>query len=229
LNQPAPDESRSQRSVLAILGSRTGLAPKVLLPDSNSEHGTSPLVQPGSPASKLVPQGRGNYQLLGEIARGGMGVILKGHDTDLGRDVAVKVLDGELAKRPEVVQRFVEEAQIGGQLQHPGIVPVYELGLMADDCPYFTMKLVKGHTLAALFKQRKSPADNRGRCSRSSSRSARPWPTRTRRACCTATSSRRTSWWGPSARCRSSTGASPRCCAAAAWRTRSARASRCTP
>ncbi len=135
----------------------------MLLPDSDSEHGGSPLVDPGSATTKLVPQGRGNYQLLGEIARGGMGVILKGHDTDLGRDVAVKVLDGELAKRPEVVQRFVEEAQVGGQLQHPGIVPVYELGLMADDRPYFTMKLVKGRTLAALFLQRKTPADNRGR------------------------------------------------------------------
>ncbi len=158
-----PDEPKSQRSVLAIIAERTGLAPKVLLSDLDSEHGASPVVDPSSAASKLVPQGRGNYQLLGEIARGGMGVILKGHDTDLGRDVAVKVLDGELAKRPAVVQRFVEEAQIGGQLQHPGIVPVYELGLMADDRPYFTMKLVKGRTLAALFGQRKSPADNRGR------------------------------------------------------------------
>src|SRR5678815_4516483 len=88
---------------------------------------------------------------------------LKGHDTDLGRDVALKVLDEELAKRPAVVQRFVEEAQIGGQLQHPGIVPVYELGLMADERPYFTMKLVKGHTLASLLQRRKSPADERGR------------------------------------------------------------------
>ncbi len=158
-----PDVPNSQRSVLDILGHRSGLASKVLLPDSGSEHGASPLVDPGAPAAKLVPQGRGNYQLLGEIARGGMGVILKGHDTDLGRDVAVKVLDGKLARRPEVVQRFVEEAQIGGQLQHPGIVPVYELGLMADDCPYFTMKLVKGHTLASLFQQRKTPAENRGK------------------------------------------------------------------
>jgi serine/threonine-protein kinase len=161
--QLPPDDSNSHRSVLAILGAKTGLAPKILLPDSDSEHGPSPVVTPGSPASKLVPQGRGNYQLLGEIARGGMGVILKGHDTDLGRDVAVKVLDPELARRPEVVQRFVEEAQIGGQLQHPGIVPVYELGLMADERPYFTMKLIKGHTLASLFKQRKTPTDNRGR------------------------------------------------------------------
>ncbi len=161
--QLPPDEPLAQRSVLQILGQRSGLASKVLLPDSNSEHGASPVVTPGAPAAKLVPQGRGNYQLLGEIARGGMGVILKGHDTDLGRDVAVKVLDGELAKRPEVVQRFIEEAQIGGQLQHPGIVPVYELGLMADERPYFTMKLIKGRTLAALFQQRKNPADNRGK------------------------------------------------------------------
>jgi serine/threonine-protein kinase len=61
------------------------------------------------------------------------------------------------------VQRFVEEAQIGGQLQHPGIVPVYELGLMADDRPYFTMKLIKGQTLASLMQQRGTPTDNRGR------------------------------------------------------------------
>jgi serine/threonine-protein kinase len=167
----SPDESpntrrdaspKSQRSVLAALGEQ-GLQSKILLPDSDSGHGNSPVVDPGASATKLVPQGRGNYQLLGEIARGGMGVILKGHDTDLGRDVAVKVLDGELAKRPAVIQRFVEEAQIGGQLQHPGIVPVYELGLMADERPYFTMKLVKGRTLAALLSQRKTPADNRGR------------------------------------------------------------------
>ncbi len=161
--QLPPDEPQPHVTVLEWMTSKTGAAPKVLLPDSGSEHGGSPLVDPGSAATKLMPQGRGNYQLLGEIARGGMGVILKGHDTDLGRDVAVKVLAADLAKRPEVVQRFIEEAQIGGQLQHPGIVPVYELGLMADDRPYFTMKLVKGRTLAALMQQRKSPADDRGR------------------------------------------------------------------
>jgi tetratricopeptide (TPR) repeat protein/tRNA A-37 threonylcarbamoyl transferase component Bud32 len=163
LPQPTPDVPRPQPSVLQTLAQTTGTPPKVLLPDSASEHGTSPVVDPGAAATKLVPQGRGNYQLLGEIARGGMGVILKGHDTDLGRDVAVKVLDANLARRPEVVRRFVEEAQIGGQLQHPGIVPVYELGLMADDRPYFTMKLVKGRTLAALLQQRKALGDDRSR------------------------------------------------------------------
>ncbi|MBK7877008.1 MAG: serine/threonine protein kinase [Planctomycetes bacterium] len=155
-------EAQSQRSVLQILGEKSGFASKVLLSDADSEAGASPIVDPAA-AAKLVPQGRGNYQLLGEIARGGMGVILKGHDTDLGRDIAVKVLSKEMAARPTIVQRFIEEAQIGGQLQHPGIVPVYELGLMADDCPYFTMKLVKGRTLAALLAKRKSPAEDRGR------------------------------------------------------------------
>ncbi len=56
------------------------------------------------------------------------------------------------------MRRFVEEAQIGGQLQHPGIVPVYELGAFADRRPYFTMKLVRGRTLSSLLAERQSPA-----------------------------------------------------------------------
>jgi serine/threonine-protein kinase len=163
VQEPPSDELNSRRSILQLIADRTGHASKVILADSGSEHGPSPLMHPSSAASKAMPQGRSKYQLAGEIARGGMGVILKGHDTDLGRDVALKVLDKKLADNPDVVRRFVEEAQIGGQLQHPGIVPVYELGLMADESPYFTMKLVKGRTLAALFLQRKTPADNRGR------------------------------------------------------------------
>lgn len=161
---PEPTEDPNlRRTVLEVLGERAGKVSKLLLPDSGSEHGASPILAPGPTAGKPAPQGRKKYQIVGEIARGGMGVILKGHDTDLGRDVALKVLDPELAKNPAVVSRFVEEAQIGGQLQHPGIVPVYELGLMADESPYFTMKLVKGRTLSALLSQRKSTADNRTR------------------------------------------------------------------
>ncbi len=58
-----------------------------------------------------------------------------------------------------MVRRFVEEAQIGGQLQHPGIVPIYELGAFADRRPFFSMKLVKGHTLAGLLADRDQPSD----------------------------------------------------------------------
>ncbi|MDG1874301.1 MAG: tetratricopeptide repeat protein [Mariniblastus sp.] len=102
------------------------------------------------------------YRLYEEIARGGMGAILKGHDNDLRRDLAIKVLLKDHKDRPEVIQRFIEEAQIGGQLQHPGIAPVYELGWFSDQRPFFSMKLVKGKTLSELLKGRKSPADRRG-------------------------------------------------------------------
>jgi serine/threonine-protein kinase len=156
-----PPDPLPHRSVLELLGSRHATVPKLLLPDSGSEHGASPILAGGTPPHGLANQGPPKYRILGEIARGGMGQILKGHDGDLGRDLAIKVLDPELAKNPAVVSRFVEEAQIGGQLQHPGIVPVYELGLAPDGTPYFTMKLIKGRTLSALLAQRRSTADNR--------------------------------------------------------------------
>ena len=150
-------------SVIDLVEKRTGRASRLMLKDEDSHHGTSPMVNTGAAASETVPTGKGNYQLMGEIARGGMGIVMKGHDTDLGRDVAMKVLLQEHASSDSILQRFVEEAQIGGQLQHPGIVPVYELGLLDDDRPYFTMKLVKGRTLAALFSERTKVEEGRRR------------------------------------------------------------------
>ena len=87
-----------------------------------------------------------------------MGAILRGRDVDLGRELAIKVLLESHRGNSEVVRRFVEEAQIGGQLQHPGVVPVYELGTFPDRRPFFAMKLVKGRTLAALLRERSAPA-----------------------------------------------------------------------
>jgi len=101
------------------------------------------------------------YQIVGEIARGGVGVIYKGRDSDLGRDVAMKLLRDDYLEHPELIQRFVEEAQVGGQLQHPGIVPVYELGIKDGNRPYFAMKLVKGRTLAELLAERRDPSEGR--------------------------------------------------------------------
>jgi tetratricopeptide (TPR) repeat protein/tRNA A-37 threonylcarbamoyl transferase component Bud32 len=103
----------------------------------------------------------GRYAVLGEIARGGVGVVLKARDPDLGRDVALKVLRHEHAANRDALQRFVEEAQIGGQLQHPGIVPVYDFGLGSEGQPYFAMKLVKGRTLAQLLAGREPLASTR--------------------------------------------------------------------
>jgi serine/threonine-protein kinase len=120
------------------------------------------VVQPHSDALPPPEQAGDRYQLQGEIARGGMGAVLRGRDVDLGRDLAVKVLLEKHAHRPEVARRFIEEAQIGGQLQHPGVVPVYDIGRFGQR-PFFTMKLVKGHTLAALLGERADPAADRPR------------------------------------------------------------------
>src|SRR5262245_9744728 len=144
---------RAGSSVLQALAADLPEVPHIQLhePDSSA----SGIVPPGSePMSAAVPAGR--YQLLGEIARGGMGCVLRGRDADLGRDVAVKVLLEKHIGRTELLRRFVEEAQIAGQLQHPGIVPVYEMGQLPDKRPYFSMKLVKGQTLARLLTERGS-------------------------------------------------------------------------
>jgi hypothetical protein len=145
--------------VLSSLAESLGGIPKVLLRDTDSDAGPGPVVQPGSSEIPDVADRSGRLQFLGEIARGGMGAVLKGRDPDLGRDLAVKVLLEDHRNRPEFIRRFIEEAQIAGQLQHPGIVPVYELGAFADRRPYFAMKLVKGRTLASLLAHRKEPAD----------------------------------------------------------------------
>jgi serine/threonine-protein kinase len=97
------------------------------------------------------------YELLGEIARGGMGVVLRCRDRHLRRDLAVKVLLERHAGRPDIVRRFLEEAQIAGQLQHPGVVAIHELGTLADGRPFFAMKLIKGRTLAELLAERPDP------------------------------------------------------------------------
>jgi serine/threonine-protein kinase len=100
----------------------------------------------------------GRYQLDGEIARGGVGIVFKGRDTFLGRDVAVKVVQQSLLRNAEVLWRFDREARITARLQHPGIIPVYEMGHLPDMRPYFIMKMVTGRTLNNLLAERQERA-----------------------------------------------------------------------
>jgi serine/threonine protein kinase/formylglycine-generating enzyme required for sulfatase activity len=104
------------------------------------------------------------YRIDGEIGHGGMGSILKVWDNDLHRFLAMKVSLAKSASRGNEVAeqldsgklaRFLEEAQITGQLDHPGIVPVHELGLDEHGRVFFTMKLVKGRTLKEVFEEHK--------------------------------------------------------------------------
>jgi serine/threonine-protein kinase len=140
------------------LSSSWSTVPRVILRDTETPAEDGPLIKPDSPEMPALAGRPARLQLFGEIARGGMGAILRGRDVDLGRELAVKVLLKSNQGHPEVVRRFIEEAQIGGQLQHPGVVPVYELGAFADRRPYFAMKLVRGQTLAELLAERPGSA-----------------------------------------------------------------------
>ncbi len=149
----------SSSSIVAAFGEAFGQMPRVLLRDTDSVTDPGPVIRPSSEEIPGPSDRTARLQLFGEIARGGMGAVLKGRDADLGRELAVKILLESHRDKPEMVRRFIEEAQIAGQLQHPGIVPVYELGAFGDHRPYFAMKLVKGQTLAEILANRKSLND----------------------------------------------------------------------
>ena len=91
------------------------------------------------------------YDLISEVGRGGMGVVFKAFDKDLRRNVALKISRADRATGRSH-GRFIEEAQVQGQLAHPNIVPVHELGLDPRGRPYFTMKLVEGRSLASVIR-----------------------------------------------------------------------------
>jgi WD40 repeat protein len=96
------------------------------------------------------------YVVDGEIARGGLGRVLRATDLRLGRTVALKVL---LPGRERAEARFVHEAHITAGLEHPAIVPVHEAGRWPDGEPFYAMKLVSGQTLTDRIKQARTLGD----------------------------------------------------------------------
>lgn len=92
-----------------------------------------------------------------EIGRGGFGRVLIAFDHSIGREIAVKELIKDPS--PDMLSRFLAEARITGQLDHPSIVPVYEIARREDGSTYYTMKLVRGRTLSAALAECRSLAD----------------------------------------------------------------------
>ncbi len=92
------------------------------------------------------------YRIITTIGRGGMGVVMQGRDLRIRRTVAVKVMKADDQFSRDNVMRFVNEAQLTGQLEHPNIVPVYELGLDENEEAFYTMKFVQGITLEEVLR-----------------------------------------------------------------------------
>ena len=132
-----------------------------LQPDASAtplpEPGPSPVLKPPDDGSLLAEP----YKVMGEVGRGGIGIVLQARDLALGREVAVKVLQPRHQTNLAAVTRFTREAKIAAQLQHPGIVPVYAAGQDNLDRPYIAMKLLRGSTLQALLEKRKDPREGR--------------------------------------------------------------------
>ena len=157
---PHPDGSEGDAPATSAAAVSLGVMPRVVTSAIGPDDPLGPSSWPGSPEIPTAADRLARLHLFGEIARGGMGVILRGRDVALGRDLAVKVLLDRHRYKPGLIRRFVMEARIAGQLQHPGTVPVHELGALADGRPYFAMKLVKGRTLESLLKERTDPTEN---------------------------------------------------------------------
>jgi serine/threonine protein kinase/WD40 repeat protein len=122
----------------------------------------------GRPVSLMPRLPGGRYEVQGVVARGGMGIIYAVQDRELNRQIAMKVIGTHLAGAepiafdalpPSWVDRFVAEAQIAAQLDHPNIVPVHEIGIDETGRIYFTMKLVKGRGLHEVFALTRNRAE----------------------------------------------------------------------
>ncbi|APR82435.1 Serine/threonine protein kinase [Minicystis rosea] len=121
--------------------------PRVIPPPRPSLSSTVSVV-----LSPLEDQGFGaRYVPLGMLGEGGMGLVAHCKDGRIGREVAMKLLRKDALQKPDARMRFEREARVQGQLEHPAIVPIYDLGMRPDGTPFFTMKRLHGETLAAIM------------------------------------------------------------------------------
>ncbi len=105
------------------------------------------------PTEPMAPPRDGRFRIVHAHARGGLGEVFVAIDTELNREVALKEIRAEQADDDESRNRFLVEAEVTGQLEHPGIVPVYSLGKRSDGRPYYAMRFIRGKSLKEAIDQ----------------------------------------------------------------------------
>lgn len=106
-----------------------------------------------------LPSYLGRYRVVAHVGVGSFATIYRGRDDDLGRDVAIKVLHTRLLKSEKVLKSFLAEARILASLQHPGIVPIYDIGRGDDGGYYLVTHFVEGRDLKAILKECRPPLE----------------------------------------------------------------------
>src|SRR5882757_6325798 len=107
--------------------------------------------------TRMLGRSVGNYELVAKIGEGGMGTVYLAEHKALGRLVAVKVLHADLSANAEIAARFHNEARAATAIRHPGVVEVYDIGVLDEHRAYIVMEFLDGESLAARIA--------RGRCS----------------------------------------------------------------
>jgi serine/threonine-protein kinase len=149
--------TKEDRRLLAGIAAQMGLALDLSRLRQQAAATPRGLVSPapgaatmGTPASiDLGTVIEGKYRVDALIGRGGMGAVYRARDTRLDRDVAVKVVRGELVSSIDARERFKREAQLAARLQHPSIVTVFDYGTLQDGSAYLVMEYVRGEDLRA--------------------------------------------------------------------------------
>lgn len=125
-------------------------APALISGTSSPQAGTT--IEAGSAAPSSPPDVPG-YQIVSILGRGGMGIVYRARDIAFDREVAIKVVADHWPADSNIADRFIQEAKITAQLQHPGIPACFRIGSLPGGRPYLAMKLIKGRTLDELLKE----------------------------------------------------------------------------
>jgi serine/threonine-protein kinase len=148
-------EIRSTPGVSATTGS-DGARIAETLPEAP----TGPLERPATPSgtpddemSRLDLVREARYEFLDELGRGGMGQVMLAHDQILNRDIALKTLLPDSSGDAHTRARLLQEAQITGILEHPSIIPIYDLGALSNRQPFYTMRVVRERSLDQIIRE----------------------------------------------------------------------------